>query len=322
MSELAEQIRSIPKMIGLCAQSRPTFRPAREAWDSLSPSAVFTIARGTSDAAASYAARLFTLELGMPVCSFPPSLATMHGYRHSRPGAIALAISQSGASPDLVKALEAFDPDSRWALTNVDDSPLEKVSSVRFPICAGEERSVAATKSFACSLLQLALLVSELGGKAQVDHDDCAKAADDGLSRPADLESFIGATSAFVLGRGATLPIAQEAALKFKEAAGLHAEAISAAEVMHGPKALAGQNMPVLAFAPPGETGRQVASAAKELRELGSPVTLLESGQGASDLEAVLTQLCSFYVALLDLAKARGMDPDSPPALTKVTKTY
>lgn len=324
MSELAGQIAEIPEALARCAeQSAGPIGEAAQAWRSAPPSAVFTIARGTSDAAASHAARLFVLRLGVPACSLQPSLVTMHGFRGGSNGAVALAISQSGESPDLVGALCAFGRECRWALTNVDGSPLEAEASVRIPIGAGVEKSVAATKSFACSLLALSTLVAALEGDAGgVDSGACSESAAAGLARPADLSPLAGCKSAFVLGRGSTLPVAQEVALKLKETAGLHAEAVSAAEVMHGPKALAGPQMPALALAPPGEAGRSVAAAAEELKGLGSPTVLLESGEGEDELSALLRQLSSFYAALPGLVTERGLDPDSQPALSKVTRTY
>lgn len=322
MGELEGQIGSIPEVLAGCvAGAEGPIAEAAKAWHEAKPAAVFTIARGTSDAAACHAARLFTLRLGVAACSFSPSLATMHGYRHGGKGAVALAISQSGESPDLVAALKAFEPGSRWALTNVDGTPLEKESSVRIPMGAGVEKSVAATKSFACSLVQLTALVSKIEGNEVFEVDSCVAAAKEGLANPMPLDILEKTQGAFVIGRGATMAVALEAALKLKETAGLHAEASSSAEVMHGPKALAGPNMPVVAFAPAGEAGRAVEAAVGELADLGSPTVLFGAREGETELETALRLIVSFYAALPDLARRRGLDPDSPRALTKVTRT-
>nr|MBF2758860.1 SIS domain-containing protein [Ectothiorhodospiraceae bacterium AqS1] len=127
------------------------------------------------------------------------------------------------------------------------------------------------------------------------------------------------AASAYVIGRGATLCLAQEAAIKLKELCGLHAEAISAAEVMHGPKALAGGRLPVLGLAA-GEAGGGVAEACAALEELGSPVVLARAPE-EDGFFGLLRLLGSLYPAAAALAVARGLDPDRPRALTKVTKT-
>jgi glucosamine--fructose-6-phosphate aminotransferase (isomerizing) len=119
------------------------------------------------------------------------------------------------------------------------------------------------------------------------------------------------------------LPVAAEAALKLKETAGLHAEAISAAEVMHGPRALAGPDLTVLGFAGPGAAGQSVVDALSALRGQGSPAILI-AAQGvpaAPRGTAPIALITAFYAALPSLARRRGFDPDRPLALTKVTLT-
>lgn len=321
MSVLVTEINSIPACLGAAAeQSTEAIAQAARDWQQAAPAMLMTVARGTSDAAATFAAHEFTRLTQTPVGSFTPSLASLEGFTHTSDLVRVLAISQSGQSPDLVAALAAFAPATRWALTNVTPAPLTEIANHNIPIGAGTETSVAATKSLACSLLQIHLLALACAKHEPPDVAAVAAAADAGLNNPLELEIFTQATSAFVLGRGPTLSIAQEAAIKLKELTGLHAEALSAAEVMHGPKALAGSKLPVLAFSTPGNAGDSVVQAAKVFTELGSPVVLAQAAD-ANELAAVLRVLCAFYAAVPQLATARGYDPDAPVAITKVTET-
>lgn len=320
MSRLRAEIEEIPARLLAAAElgAEGVARAAAD-WRRARPALVMTIARGTSDAAATFAARQFAAEAGVLTGSFTPSLASVGGFRHAGEDLRVLAISQSGASPDLRAALEAFPPRTRWALTNADGSPLEEAAAARVPIGAGAEESVAATKSFACSLLQIQALARALAGAAAPDPAQAAAAAAAGLAAPMDLAPLAEAASAYVIGRGATLCLAQEAAIKLKELCGLHAEAISAAEVMHGPKALAGRRLPVLGLAA-GEAGGRVEAACAALGELGSPVALMRA-PGEDGFGGLLRLLGALYPAVAAMARARGMDPDQPRALTKVTKT-
>lgn len=321
MSILRREIDSIPtSLLAAAEHGQPAIAQAAADWQANQPSMLMTVARGTSDAAATFAAHEFTRLTKTPVGSFTPSLASLGGFTHTDSSLRVLAISQSGQSPDLVAALGSYAEGSRWALTNIDNSPLGQLANVRIPIGAGEETSVAATKSFICSLLQIHSLALACVGSSLPAAQPLADAAAQGLNEPLKLDSFAKATSAFVLGRGTTLCLAQEAAIKIKELSGLHAEAISAAEVMHGPKALAGPQLPVLAFAPLGEVGDSVREACSIMRELGSTVVLHEA-TGVDDFAALLNALASFYIAVPELARARGHDPDNPTTLTKVTET-
>ena len=317
MSKLRSEIEELPAALRAAAALDAPVAAAAADWQAARPAMVMTIARGTSDAAATFAAQQLAAHAGILTGSFTPSLASCGDFEHRGTGLRALAISQSGASPDLLAALEAFPPEARWVLTNVDGSPLERAASVRLPMGAGPETSVAATKTFACSLFQLRSLALALAGAPPPAGAPDAAAA--GLEQPLDLDIFTAAPSAYVLGRGITLALAQEAAIKLKELCGLHAEAISAAEVMHGPKALAGSKLPVLGLAA-GGLGGQVAEACAELGALGSPVALFHAEE-PDEFQGLLRLLAGLYLGIHALAQARGCDPDQPRALTKVTKT-
>jgi len=307
----------------------------------LDPPFALTIARGSSDHAATFAKLLLETRLGIPVVSQAPSVATL--YRATSPrvkGALALAISQSGGSPDLVETARAAREAGATLVVMVNDttSPLAEEADILIPLHAGPERSVAATKSFIASLVAVMHLVAEWSADkallAALDVIGPALASAWRQDWSAALEPIDGARSLLVLGRGITWPIAGEAALKFKETAQLHAEAFSSAEVAHGPMALVGPRDPILAFAPGDAAAAGFAERLATFAERGAMV--IAAGRGAAVAPASLRlpvadpvhpvvdaigMAESFYRMAEALAAKRGLDPDAPPFLSKVTRT-
>jgi glucosamine--fructose-6-phosphate aminotransferase (isomerizing) len=304
----------------------------------LDPRLVITCARGSSDHAATYAKHLIEIEAGIPTASHSPSVSSIFGARWRRlHNTLFLAISQSGQSPDLLLSARAARQAGALVLSiiNAASSPLEEESQMMLPMLAGVERSVAATKSYIGSLLAIAHLVAEW-----TDCDPLRKALE---SSPAALRSaweldwsdcvdaLIKVHDMYVIGRGSTLAIAQETALKFKETCGIHAEAISAAEVLHGPIAIVGPSFPVLVLVPNDAAGPSVASLAADLSARGACVIAAGSDvKGAINLPTVsglhpaiapAALVLSVYKMVAALSVARGLDPDSPPLLHKVTET-
>ncbi|WP_282277297.1 SIS domain-containing protein [Stenotrophomonas sp. PS02297] len=297
------------------------------------PPFVVTCARGSSDHAATYAKYLFETRLGLVTASASPSVGSVYEARQKLQDALYLVISQSGKSPDLLRNAEAAKAAGARvvALVNVEDSPLAQLADTVIPLGAGAERSVAATKSYLASLAAILQLC------AYWSDDRTLIAALDAL--PAALtqawqcdwtsltDGLVDAHNLFVVGRGPGLAAAQEAALKFKETCGLHAEGYSSAEVKHGPMALVGEDFPVLAFAQPDETGAGTRALADEFGARGARVWL--AGEGGNlpvalaphPLCAPLLTVQSFYRAINALALRRGHNPDLPPHLNKVTET-
>ncbi|QHL91931.1 SIS domain-containing protein [Sphingomonas changnyeongensis] len=298
------------------------------------PPMVMTCARGSSDHAATYAKYLIETRLGIPVVSAAPSTASVYGVTPRAGRALCIAVSQSGASPDLLATVDAAADGGAGiaAFVNVADSPLAARADWLFPLHAGRELSVAATKSCIASLAGLAQLVDGWAGEPAADLvrlPDLLAAAQacDWTPLVARLRDARGL---FVLGRGVGLGIAQEAALKFKETCQIHAEAYSAAEVRHGPMALIGPDFPVLIFRQEDETAVGIDALAADLAARGAPVFMVGKAlAGVTALPAVaapamlapIVQLQSFYRAAAELAVARGLDPDAPPHLKKVTET-
>lgn len=305
------------------------------------PRGTLTLARGSSDHAAHYFAYLVMTRLGRLVTSLPMSVITLHGSRLDADGLLAVAFSQSGRSPDLVEPLRRLRDDGARTVAVVNDtaSPLAQAAEQVLPLHCGAERSVAATKSFLAQLAAGARLAAAWQG------DDGLRAALDALpaalQRAADLswaaavDALAAAERLYVLGRGTGLPVAQEAALKFKETCGIQAEAYSAAEVQHGPMALVGAGFPLLVLAPRGPAQAHLLEVAGAMRARGAEVLLAAPDDvpvpaGVTRLptacapHADLDPLCvaqTFYGMVEALARSRGRDPDRPPHLSKVTRT-
>lgn len=299
---------------------------------------VLTVARGSSDHAASYFASLVMSRIGVPVASLPMSVATLQQAPLRVSGQLAVAFSQSGKSPDLVGTMVALRQARAMtvAVVNVPDSPLSQACEWTLPLRAGAEISVAATKSYIAMLSLSAIVI------AHVQRDDALLSALSGLPdalhaagrldwAPA-IALLQGADRMMVIGRGAGLAIAQEAALKLKETSGIQAEAFSSAEVQHGPMELIGQDYPLLVFALRGPEQSGLIQLARDMRARGARVLLAAPADiDDADLPLVVTghpwldpiaAILTFYVMAAALASARGRDPDAPRHLQKVTETY
>jgi glucosamine--fructose-6-phosphate aminotransferase (isomerizing) len=301
------------------------------------PASVLTLARGSSDHAAHFMAYLVMARMGRLVTSLPMSLITLYRSQMERRGLAAFAFSQSGQSPDLVEPARYFGEGGAVTAAFVNDtaSPLAQAVQQVFPLHAGAETSVAATKSFIAQLVGGARLVAAWQADAQLARALASLPAALTLAAHADwsagVEPLLDVDRLFVIGRGTGLAVALDAALKFKETCGIQAEAFSGAEVQHGPMALIGEGYPLLVFAPSGPAQAGLLSLAQAMRERGAKVLLAAPRgtpgcdlplveTGSSDLDP-LTLIQSFYPMVEALARARGLDPDRPQHLTKVTRT-
>jgi glutamine---fructose-6-phosphate transaminase (isomerizing) len=338
MTRMLDEAREAPQAVARqLAADRDRWQAFGHTLRRHSPGSLLTIARGSSDHAAHYAAYLVMARLGRLVASMPMSLVTLYHSQIRCDGLASLAFSQSGQSPDLVGPTEYFRRCGALTCAFVNDaqSPLARAAEWLFPLHAGEERSVAATKSFIAQLVAGARLVASW-------QDDAALARaledlPDALQRAVHTDWSVGvetlaqADRLFVVGRGLSLPVALEAALKFKETCGIQAEAFSGAEIQHGPMALIDEGYPLLVFAPRGPAQAGLLELARAMRARGARV-LLAAPPGTPDAnlplaESALAELdpvCaiqSFYPMVEALARARGNDPDSPRHLKKVTRT-
>jgi glucosamine--fructose-6-phosphate aminotransferase (isomerizing) len=303
----------------------------------LDPSFVISVARGSSDHAASFLKYAVELTAGIPVASVGPSVASIYGANLRLAGSLCLTISQSGKEPRHRRHGGAGQG-RRRADRGADQhagSPLARASDYPIDILAGPERSVAATKTFVNSALAGLVLMAHCTDDADLLAalrrlpEQFRQAIDcDWMEIAAALED---APSLFILGRGPSYAIASEAALKFKETCGMHAEAYSAAEVMHGPLALVGPGFPVLALAARDASEASVAETSDALAAKGAAVfatsrrtaqaRMLPHVATGHPLTDPLPLIVSFYAFVEAFARRRGLDPDQPRNLRKVTET-
>lgn len=303
------------------------------------PAFVVTCARGSSDSAATYAKYLIEIRMGIFTASVGPSIASVYRSRPNMAGALFIALSQSGRSPDLLTLTEIARNDGAFtvALVNDTDSPLAGLCEVVLPLSAGPERSVAATKSYLAALAGVLQLVASWSDDPILDRavrrlpDDLDRAlAKDWRSALAILS---GATGLYIVSRGPGLAAAQEAALKLKETCGIHGEALSAAELRHGPLALAGPAFPVMLFSQRDEALSGLVELAADLDGRGVPTVAAGPGDWPAaslvlpatptghPFSQPISLIQSFYPLVEGVARARGRDPDRPPNLQKVTET-
>lgn len=331
-SWMAREIAEIPSIVAQQrAEADPLYRACAHRFRAVGCRLVLTCARGSSATAATYARYLLGLTVGVPVASMGPSLASIYEAPLAAPGALALTISQSGGSPDLAAlqaALKAGGADTA-ALVNVTDSPVARGADLVLPVMAGPERAVAAQKSLIASMAAIASLAAHWAEDNALEaslpalpdalHDALATRWD---ALPDVLE---GADSVLVLGRGPALAAAEEMALKLKELLGIHAEAFSSAEVMHGPVVLGEPRRAVIAVLTPDAGGASTRTAAQALAARGARVATVGAELPLRDAPhpwlAPLVALASFYAAVEPLTRQRGHDPDHPEGLQKVTRT-
>lgn len=293
--------------------------------------AIYTVARGSSDAAANILSYEFMRELGIPATSLPPSVFSI-GAGIALPQAVVLMVSQSGASDDLVQSAKGAKMRGAKvvAITNQPGSAIEQAADVTVPIGAGPELAVPATKTVVGSVAAgQALLASARPDYAARLENDLAHLAGIGLDHPraSELQSaLLRADHVYVIGRDTGFGAAHEVALKLKECCALHAEHYSASEVLHGPLQLATNPLLVLLLdtgAP--EVQDSLDKAQSRFAAIGCTVIRISPADvGAGPLTPATAAALLFamlYPVILRTALALGMNPDSPATLSKVTQT-
>jgi len=335
---MAAELREAPQAVRRQAQGLA--EPIRDLVAGLkgrSPGLVVTCARGSSAHAATFGKHLIERHFGIPVAAAAPNIATVYGRPLQLAGQLFLAISQSGRSDDLVEsaAMARQAGALTAALVNDTESPLAKASDFVLPMAAGPELSVAATKTFVAALAALLRLTAQWAGDRAMAEaverlpERLAAASD--LDWGAALGVLAASNSLVAIGRGPTLAIAREAALKLKEVCDLHAEAFSGAEFLHGPVALVSRLYPILLFMPTDAAAVGLSDLAADLRRKGAAVFAAEAGEAAEgrlpalapdhpDADAVCL-IQSFYGLAVRLAARRGTNVDQPRHLQKVTRT-
>ena len=337
-TQMLREIREIPQVARRqLGEGAAIYREAGERLRRDQPRFIATCARGSSDQAVTYFKYLVETRLGLPVASIGPSVASVYGSRLQFADGVLLTVSQSGGSPDLVSLQEkAREGGARTlALLNVTESPVGNGADSVLPMLAGPEKAVAATKSFVASQIALAGLFATWSADQALL--TALAALPDQLEEALECDWSAAATpvaaahSLYSLSRGPGLGIAGEAALKLKETCRLHAEAYSAAEVRHGPIALARDRFAAIAFATGDQADRSIADASKALTDAGATVffagaklpgaTPLPTATTGHALLNPISMVVSFYRFVETLAVALGENPDTPKLLRKVTET-
>jgi glutamine---fructose-6-phosphate transaminase (isomerizing) len=297
---------------------------------------VAIVARGSSDHASVFGRYVLELAIGRPVSLVAPSLHTLYGAQVDYGGQLAIAVSQSGATPEIVVTLRRLRDAGAVgvAITNHPSSALVEAADVVVALGAGEERAVPATQTVTAELLAFALLARGLGDARFDDRDlealpDAVRTAlgDHGPSRVAAV-ALADANRLVVTARGLLYGAALEAALKLQETTGIAADAIASADLRHGPIAIIDEGFPVIALSAAGPARDDVAALVATLRERGAQLVTISTDEDADLILPRVAEALSPVVAVVraqqlahELALARGRDPDAPAGLAKVTAT-
>ena len=333
---MAKEIFEIPEMISRQLESIDVYLEAGRQLKRDKTRGIITCARGTSDHAAMYFKYLIETQIGIPVASVGPSVASVYDTKLQLQGFACLTFSQSGGSPDLLALQLAAKQGGAmsFAILNQPHSPVGNEADHVLPIFAGPEKAVAATKSF------VGMLIASLGIVAGYLEERKVIRM---LHRLPDISRetlncdwsnaaipLVRRYFLFCIGRGLNMAIAAEAALKLKETCRLHAEAYSAAELLHGPVVIADEKIGALVFGTNGRCSDSITSAYRKLRDSNAQAYLIgsESGELSLQVPAVnnellepVIQAVAFYKFVEHLSIAVGENPDAPPGLVKITKT-
>lgn len=302
---------------------------------------VVVAARGTSDNAAVYAKYLFEVLLGMPVALASPSVFTLYESEMKLRNGLVIGISQSGESTDVLEIVRRAGGTAAGtlAITNDETSSMAQAAEFHFCLRAGEEKSVAATKTYTAQLLLLYLLAFALGGAEELD--ESVKRLPDQARRVLRTRwegtaRYRYADHLVVVSRGFNLATAKEAALKLMETSYVVAEGFSGADLSHGPIAMIGQDFPVVMIVPAGAIYHDTKALVEELSDRGAELVIISEdkdlvsraaakflidGSVPEELSPILYVLPMQLLAW-ELSLLKGLNPDAPRGLSKVTETW
>jgi glucosamine--fructose-6-phosphate aminotransferase (isomerizing) len=339
---MAAEIKEQPQILARIArEGRSAAANIAAAVRARRPRFVLFVARGTSDHAALYAKYLVETRLGLPAGLASPSTMTVYDAHPALADVLVIAVSQSGASPDIVEPVVRARSGAAVtvAVTNSPASPLASAAEFHLDVLAGPERAVAATKTYTAELLTLFYLVEALAGRGGEEAGVLPAQAESLLAREEEIARlavrYRFAEQLVVTARGYNYPTAQEAALKLMETSYVVAHAFSGADLLHGPMAMIDRGFPVIAIAPAGPGASALRTVLERLRELsadtfivGDPA-LFPLGSVGFSLPELGPEYLTPILAILPvqqlawhLARERGEDPDQPRSIHKVTETW
>ncbi|MGH3417067.1 MAG: SIS domain-containing protein [Actinocrinis sp.] len=335
--EMAEQPAVLQRILD---EGLPAIREAAEQINRRRPRFVLLTARGTSDNAAYYAKYLIEIGLGLPVGLTSMSTATAYGARPNLSDVLSITVSQSGGSPDLVAYTEMAKAAGALtlAVTNVAGSPVNRAGELSLDLLAGPEKALPATKSYTAELLTLYLLIDAVRGGDGSAAKGLPELAASIQARRDEIVDLAGryrfASRLVITSRGYGYPTAREAALKVMETSYLPAHAFSGADLLHGPLAMVDNVSPVVAIASAGAGGTALEPVLDRLRERGADLVVVGSPQhvagasagfelpsGVAEEVAPVLEILPLQQLAYEITMARGLNPDAPRALAKVTET-
>ncbi len=303
------------------------------------PRTIFFLARGSSANATSYARYVIETRTGIPCGSIAPSTMTVYDATLDLRDVLVIAVSQSGQSPDLVEPLARARSSGALtlAITNTPSSPLSEAAELTFDLAAGTEKAVAATKTYSAELLALFLFAEALAGRRGAEAEALPVAAervleDETIARIATRYRF--AEQLVTTARGYELATACETALKLMETTYVVAQAFSAADLLHGPMAMLDRGFPVIAIVARGRGGRAMRPVLEKLAARGADRLVVGDPEAASlgtvslpitedvaEVVAPILTILPLQRLAFHLARERGVNPDAPRGLSKITET-
>lgn len=294
----------------------------------VNPKFVFMVGRGSSDHAGVFGKYLIEVETGTPVVAAAPSVKSVYGSSVNLADSAVIVISQSGSSPDILSQAELAKEQGALciALVNVEDSPLAKLADVVLPLNVGEEKAVAATKSYLATLSALLQLVANWKNDPELlaQLEQLPAVLEQTVSEPSQLtpQALENVAHLVVMGRGFGYALSREVALKLKEVCGIQAESFSSAEFLHGPVTLVEGGLNIISLDVDDESQASHDEQVNEVKSRGANVHhIAQSDSTIPNRIAPLTLLQRFYIDVAHVAVSRGVDPDAPAGLNKVTKT-
>jgi glucosamine--fructose-6-phosphate aminotransferase (isomerizing) len=337
-SEIAEQPEVFERVLSSGREAIAAIAAqVREA----APRFVLFVARGTSDHAALYGKYLFETRLGLPVGLASPSTLTIYESVPRFQNVLVIAISQSGGSPDLTEFVRRARGAGALTLsiTNAPESAVANASQMHLNVLAGQERAVAATKSYTAQLLSIYLLMEALSGSEQADANALPARARQVLAQGDEVSALAQryrfADQMVITSRGYNYPTALETALKLMETSYLVAHGFSAADLLHGPMAMIDRGFPVVMLVPEGKGGQALSPVIDALQEVGADTFIVGAPSAAQrgsvglslvdlgpEILSPLLLILPMQQLALHLATARGVDPDTPRGLNKITQTW
>lgn len=292
------------------------------------PKYVYMVGRGSSDHAGVFGKYLIETEIGLPVAPAAPSIASVYNKQLQLTDALVICISQSGRSPDILAQVAMAKKAGALVVALVNDttSPLAAAADFTVPLFVGPEKAVAATKSYLATLSALLQLVSVWSGNTELQAavEQLPELLLQAQALPVQLtpESVAHVKHCVVLGRGPGYAISREIALKLKEVCGIHAEAFSSAEFLHGPVTLVKDQFAIVDVSIADEALAAHQAQINEVQSRGASLVHLNHGSLSCQPRVLpLLVLQRFYLDVEAVARSRGVNPDAPPGLNKVTKT-